>query len=232
MELLNSCVLWYTGRSETNLGFPIMPVTVVVTPTGSWSNDLSLGNNKILKTFDGSTNYISLTDNAAWDLWTGTNATCCVWIKYANITSFKTIIQQKEDLDTYWYISGVPGISKLTLVGRATDASYAFYYECPFTQSSDTWYHVTIVKSGSSCLMYINGVPQPVTATQTWSALSCNATLDIGLYATTYYAGNIKDLMLYGRALTQVEITTLMRMTNPTTGREFELLYPGIRGVE
>ena len=62
-ELFANCVMWWTGRDTSILGFPIIPSGVTPTTGGTFSSDLNLGNNITLKTFNGSSNYITLTNS-------------------------------------------------------------------------------------------------------------------------------------------------------------------------
>lgn len=230
-ELFRSCVMWFQGYNQTNLGFPILPEAVTVTPNGSFTTT-SLGNNKSVVNFDGSTNYISLTDNDAWACFDA-NFTIAMWVKFSSIASIRRLIGQYTDSSNYWQITWNNSLNQFTTNGMISGTSN-FSYTCPHTAAADTWYHFVLQRSGSSCLMYINSISQTVTTTQAFrNTTNVAAPLAIGLASESLYSGNIKDLMIFkGRTLTQAEIKNVMVKTHPVTGDPyFYPLYSGIRGI-
>lgn len=231
-ELLDDCVLWWQGRDQTTTGFPILPSGVTATPAGTWTNDLNLGNSKILKTFNGSTNYVSLTDNASFDFGTGAY-TICFWVTTSAIATGQRILAKGTGAGVAQFrIEFISSVLQWESYNGTTENLTTGVT----TLSSNTWYFVCCVKDAAyNKTLYVNGTSY---ATSNESTLNYDnsATLYVGTSGngtSTPLIGNLKDLMIFkGRALTQPEITTLMRMTNPTTGKELELLYPGQRGVE
>ena len=220
-ELFTSCVLWWQGRDQTSLGFPILPAGVTATPAGSWT-DNTTGVTRSVKNFDGSTNYISLSDNDAWAMFEG-DFTITGWFRLPNRSRHYGILSQALHGGAYWcYLFNTNGNIQLT--GYAVDGSgvvnFAYYCSCP--TNDNTWYHIVIQRYGTLCLIYINGVSQSVATAQTWRNTSNFASpLVIGnnISYNDYLNGNIKDLMIYkGRALTQPEIKLLMNRTHPITG--------------
>ncbi len=221
-SLLKDCVLWAPLQHSAGVSgdideFPIIPSGVTVTNGGTFTKS-SLGNNKSVLNFDGSTNYISLSDNDAWAFW-DSNFTVGMWFR-KNTTHNTIFIKQTTDLNnqiTFWYISSSNQISLYIKVNGIENASYVWN----FTPSLNVWYHFTIVRSGSTCLIYINGNPQtPSTIYQAFRNTSnIGAVLRIGSDLVNYHNGNIKDFMIFkGRALTQPEIKLLMNRTHPITG--------------
>lgn len=233
-ELFSNCVLWFTGYNQTNLGFPILPAGVTVTPNGTWTNDLNLGNGKSVETFDGSTNYISLTDNDAWDI-INTNAfSICGWFRLSSLITSR-ICSQGTTSNDYWRVSW--GSTNVLQIMGGVGSVEAINYRAPLIASVGTWYYFTIVKSSGipgTFNLYINGVLLTTTilTAYTGATYSLNDPFSVGYHNTIYWFGNIKDFMIFkGRALTQSEITTLMRLTEPGK-RDITPILPGIRGVE
>lgn len=221
--LLDKCVLYFTGQKSGALfgefdEFPIIPSGVTVTNNGTFTKT-DLGNNKSVLNFDGSTNYISLTDNDAWALYLGPFSVG-FWIQFANISNHCRIFSQRVDANNNAAI-GWNTTNTITIYGTVAGV-ITFSYQCPLTPTIGTWYHIVVERSGSDCLIYINGTPQTVTITTAWSSTDTNiaASLTIGQYASSLYMnGNLKDLMIWkGRALTQPEIKLLMNRTHPITG--------------
>jgi len=230
-ELFEGAVLWFTGYDQTNLGFPILPAGVTVTPNGTFYKT-DLGNNKSVLNFDGSTNYMSLSDNDAWHMWLG-DATFAAWASIANLTSHVVFLTQRVDGSNQLgiYRNYTNNILVLFIISSGVDVGV---FSCPFSPTQNVWYHISILRSGTSCLMYINGVSQTVTQIAAFATVpNLSAAFNIGYGSAQGYAtGNLKDLLVYkGRALTQVEIVTLMRLTEPGK-RDITPILPGIRGVE
>ncbi len=225
-SLLKDCVLWAPLQHSAGVSgdideFPIIPSGVTVTNNGTFTK-MSLGNNKQVLNFDGSTNYVSLTDNDAWAMFEG-DFTITGWFRFPNRTQHYGILSQAPNKGAYWcYLFNSNGNVQLT--GYAVDGSAVinFHHFCNCPTDDNIWYYVSIQRYGTSCLIYINGVSQSVTTGQTWRNTSNFASpLIIGsnIPYNYYLNGNIKDLMIYkGRALTQPEIKLLMNRTHPITG--------------
>jgi len=236
-EIFKNCVIWWTGRDQTITGFPIIPAGVTVTPAGTFANDLNLGTNTIVKTFDGSTNSISLTDSTAWNIFEA-DFTITGWVKATTLPSAtsRTICGQQiitgSNTD-YWYLD-IFNASQLgiTLKGKVSSA-FTFSYYAYYAFNADTWYHFTIQRSGTSCIVMIDAVSQSVGIEQAWTGTTDIAQpLFIGR-STAFMYGNIKDFMIFTRALSQAEIMLVMRKTNPVSGQDnFYPTLSGIRGVE
>ncbi|MFA5760162.1 MAG: LamG-like jellyroll fold domain-containing protein [Dehalococcoidales bacterium] len=233
-ELFTGCVLHFTGVSETNLGFPIIPSGVTVTPAGTWSNPLDLGTNKILKTFDGSTNYIEVSDNAAWDFGSG-DFTVCWWDRRSTTSLGETILSRDSTTLYSPYLIGYPSAElSLGCYISADGSSYGIANGVTMGSFTlNTWAHFALIRSGNTFTTYKNGTV--TTSFSSTSAIYDNSNaLSIAKAQNMYYFnGNTKDLLIYkGRALTLPELTTIMRLTHPTTGSGLLPLYQGVRGIE
>lgn len=212
-SLMQSAVLWWPGLETTE--FPIIPSGVTITPNGTFTKT-DLGNNKQVVNFDGSTNYISLADSASWNIFEA-NFTITCNVKFTSVVANRIICGQYADANNYWYL-GWTTSNTLVLIGMVS-GSATFSYSCSLTPSTSTWYHITVQRSGSSCIMYIDGVSQSVTTTTAFTGTTnIAAVLNIGLSNATYMVGLVKDLMTFTRALSLPEIKLLMNRTDPITG--------------
>ena len=189
-------------------GFLVLPDGVSITPAGTFTT-IELASGQEILVFDGSTNYITITDHALWDFW-NSDLTICLWAKFANITGTKGIIGQYASGDSraYVYLSG----GDIGLVGKISSTVYTFDYNVTSAiTSANTWYHIAIVRSGNLCLIYINAVSQSVTITTAFNGTTAiGAVMSIGKINTVYHTGNIKDLHIFKRALSQDQIAKLM----------------------
>jgi len=213
-SLFNGLVLWFNGSVDTSDGFPIIPSGVTVTPSGNFGY-VDLGNNKSLMNFNGTTNYISLSDNAAWTMFEG-DFTISLWVKFGTVKD-NEFLGQYADTNNKWTVYW--DATTITLYGKIA-GTIKMLYSAALAQSSGVWYYVTIIRSGSACLIYVNGASQSVTTTISFTAtIDVTGPFEIGRGDTVCLNGNIKDLMIWkNRALTTAEIKMLMIKTHPLTG--------------
>ncbi|MFA5760163.1 MAG: LamG-like jellyroll fold domain-containing protein [Dehalococcoidales bacterium] len=222
-SLFDKCVLHWTGTDETINGFPIIPSGVTVTPAGTWSNPLDLGNNKSVKKFDNSTNFISLSDNDAWTI-LGADFTICFWVRFWGDEANDTIFSQITGPDgSSWGIRMLHYGAYIKNITLVSDGANCYYHYDSMSCDFDTWYHIVVERSGTSCLMYVDAVSvTPTVGTAFGSITNLAGTLEIGRVNTAtphYHAGYLKDLLVYkGRALTVPEIKLVMARTHPITG--------------
>jgi hypothetical protein len=230
--LFENCILWWEGKTTNITGFPIIPTGVTVTPAGTFANDLNLGTNVTLKTFDGSTNYIRYT-NVSPLYFGSNNFTVTFWIKANSIIAANNIIfSSQESIGDYspLLINWGSGFEAMGSSGASWDLDLT----STVTPVVDTWYYVTITRSGNTFTMRINGISNS-SVTYSNSLMTTNNYFYIGsnLPVNRYLSGNLKDFMIFTRALSQSEIITVMRKTNPASGQDnFYPTLSGIRGVE
>ena len=223
-SLLKDCVLWAPLQHSAGVSgdideFPIIPSGVTVTNSGTFTKS-SLGNNKSVLNFDGSTNRISLSDNASFTL--GTNAfSLAMWVNLSSVNAIHTLFHlfaaTNSGLELYTNASAklCLKVSDTSTAGNMVDTIGAA------TLVTSTWYHVTVTRSGSTFTVYLNATSDS-TGSSAASIIDPTA-IAIGCRPAgtpdQYHYGNIKDLMIYkGRALTQPEIKLLMARTHPITG--------------
>lgn len=193
-------------------GFPILPDGVTITPTGTFAVQ-KMKDGRNIWAFDGSTNYITISDHASWSMFLN-DFTIAGWFKFDSIAANRLIIGQYVDANNQWYM--VWTTSNVIQLYGIVSGTATFNYSCPLTAVANTWYHMVVERSGSSCIMYVNGVAQTVTATTAWTAVATNiaSTLNIGGMNSVYMLGNIKDLQLLpGKALSLDQIGALYQET-------------------
>jgi len=192
-------------------GFPILPDGVTITPNGTFTTQKMKDGRNIWK-FDGSTNYITISDHASWSMFLN-DFTIVGWVKFDSVAANKVIIGQYTDANNQWYLQWTT--SNIIQLYGITSSTARFNFSCPLTAVANTWYHIVVQRSGSSCVMYINGVAQTVTQTTAFSATATDiaAVLSIGKINTEYQAGNIKDLQIFTKALTMDQVSALYQET-------------------
>ncbi|QQS58667.1 hypothetical protein IPN35_03630 [Candidatus Peregrinibacteria bacterium] len=83
------------------------------------------------------------------------------------------------------------------------------------TLQNDQWYHVLGVYDGAKTKLYIDGVSQGVASN---SAYSLNEVLNLGARTANgyYFAGQLDDIRIYDKALTDIQIAELYNSGNGT----------------
>jgi hypothetical protein len=193
-------------------GFPILPDGVSITANGSFVYNVLKDNSKCL-VFDGSTNYVSLSDHDAWSFW-DSDFTIAVWFKVLSISNPFRIITQQVNSDTYaqlfWHTD-----NKIYIDGMQS-GSRRFEYTMSLTPNIGIWYYIAIIRSGSTYLMYLYGSSQPTTILTAWNGTNLLAApFEIGGLSggINFINGSIKDLMIFKKALTIGQIGALMDET-------------------
>ena len=192
-------------------GFPILPDGVTVTPNGTFAIQKMKDGRNVYK-LDGSTNYITISDHALWSMFLN-NFTICGWINFTTIAANRIILGQYASSTSYWILQWTTS-NTITLIGMISGTA-TFSYSCSFIPTAGSWYYITIQRSGSSCIMYINCVSQTVTTTAAFTTVATNvaSTLNIGGLNSVYNYGNIKELQIFAKALTVDQIGALMEET-------------------
>jgi len=212
--------------------FPIIPSGVTVTNSGTWEKE-DLGNSRsLLKFVSTNQNYITLSDNDAWFFGTG-DFSISFWLKFNTALPGSTVsfISQNggaavvSPIEFVFYHSGN---NKLYVQAGSSTASWDIIGAWAASGSKtnwaiNTWYYITVVRSGTSVKVYVDGVQDiSVTIAANANFFNSTSTFDIMRYQNTtnnWLNGNIKDYMIFnGRGLTQAEIIQLMRLTHPITG--------------
>ncbi|MCF6180861.1 LamG-like jellyroll fold domain-containing protein [Lutibacter sp.] len=159
--------------------------------------------------FDGSSNYISITDNPNINIQTGESFTISYWCKYDAQNNATYLISKYK---------GSYGEPSYALGAGSGDLPYSWF---EFTVGNgienrgaihlyDTnWHNITTVfKSGVSITIYVDGVLDiSKSTTYTGSIInSRNLTIGSGSNIAQFYKGAIDDIKIYKKALSLQEI--------------------------
>lgn len=109
--------------------------------------------------FDGTGDYLSSDDHADWFFDTG-DLTIDFRVRFAAVGD-AMFYQQKVDASNRIQLFYENSSNRLFFLAQQT--SDVFQARISWTPSQDTWYHVAVVRSGSTIYMFINGVSQSVT---------------------------------------------------------------------
>lgn len=172
-------------------------------PTYNSSNGGSL-------VFNGSNNYVDFYSTAlsapfssllgdsftvsAWVKATADNGTIAAFRNYFLPDRYKVFFQMNNLAGSFYFLYGDDP-------GTPTYASAVTPY------SLNTWYNVVGVKNSNVCYIYLNGEYKASSSTLTFTP-SGNPSLSIGslLNGTYYFNGNIANVGIYNKALSNDEI--------------------------
>ncbi len=152
--------------------------------------------------FDGAGDYVSLGNNALGNLG---NFTLSAWIKTPDTNTSRYILTEFRPScgDAIWYIdaNGIPTYidGAVTLNSGGTSVE------------DNKWHHIVYVYGGTYGKHYIDGVPQPNSTGAIWRSTCSAADVRIGIDAqgAGSFLGNIDELAVFNRALTQEEVSAI-----------------------
>ena len=167
--------------------------------------------------FDGSSDYVTLSDTGATAY---TNYSVCVWIKLGSGVSYTVVISKRSGTFPYEIF-----IEDTSTGGKASFQIFdGTYYPTPNTTNSvrdGNWHHIVGVRNvvDDTVSSYKDGVLQQSLTDTTTGNVNSSAASRIGARADNAgnkFPGNIDDVRIYNRALTQAEITELYNSGNGT----------------
>lgn len=136
---------------------------------------------------------------------TTSGVTVDIWFKTSSTTKYQDIFDT-ADSTGIWMATNFSPATQTIMAGFNTLTGYMTYSN----YQANTWYQVTLAGSGTSNILYINGVQQ-ATASQTVATSVPLNTARIGQVdgdrAAEYLVGNVSAFMLYNRQLTASEVT-------------------------
>jgi hypothetical protein len=135
---------------------------------------------------------------------TFTDFTVSLWFKDNNSVQFGRLID-KSYTGGFWL--GRNGSTANSWGGGILEASspYGIY----LTLTDGQWHFLTSIRSGTTHILYGDGVTNTISNTVSSTALD-STTLAIGAWSSgigsQYFTGNISTVMMYNRALTATEV--------------------------
>ncbi|RMF94204.1 MAG: LamG domain-containing protein [Candidatus Schekmanbacteria bacterium] len=219
------CIICFQNKADA---LPITSGLIAYWTGNSITNDSSVNNNNgtlqggttyapgIIGeafSFDGINDYVSVADNPLWTF--SGDFTINLWANLSSIPS--SSIGQPDSVfighdngggyQNKWFFALGGGKLNFHINGPGAGGS-AFLAQTPFSPALGEWNNLSVVKSGSTYTIYINGIEGN---SQTSSLVIPDATvpLTIGQAEGFFTEGLIDEIAIYDRALSQTEIAAL-----------------------
>ena len=174
----------------TRNGTPTQGSVTPYWPDGYWSNY-----------FNGSTDYLSVADNAALELGAG-NFTLEGWFNFSSLPStngyqatlFSKWATSNSSYEFYLYNSS--GTYALYLTYSLNGSTSTNLGPISFTPALNAWYHIAVCRSSTNVIFYVNGTQQGSTQTLSGTIFDGSGSLSIGNFnaqANTYFNGYVSN---------------------------------------
>ena len=202
--------------------------TVVVDDVGTVNGVLTGGNNtedlsvagKINTAIhlDGSADYIIAADSASFDT---AGISLSAWVNLDAVDREHFVFSRDSGVEGDRYFLSYIGSNNKLRCYTWNAGNSAVTFDGSNTLSASTWYHITMTYTSGMTKVYLNGVVDGSTATQTGSLKTGNEPLYLGVqnYAGTFYSyldGKLDDLRYFNRVLTVDEISLIYNSGNGT----------------
>lgn len=122
--------------------------------------------------FDGSNDYVSFPDSPLWD-WGTQDLTIDCWVRFNNLQN-NTILGRVEG-GNYTYLTFESGTNL-----RFRDLESGIDFTRSVSVTTNIWYHIEVVRFGSTFYMFLDGIQQGTTYTNSSSFTARTTPIDIG----------------------------------------------------
>lgn len=177
-------------------------------------------NNTISTQFDGINDYVTIGD--AFNYEHSQQFSASIWIKPNNFAALRYYLGNIDLAGTvYGWRLGISTLGELTAQTRVNGGAYAPTTFTDLVMVAGTWNHVVFKWLGGSnnnqTRMYLNGVLSaiiPSVGSMVTSWLTAN-NLEIGRAYSNYFVGNIDEVSLFNKALSDSEVAELFNAGTP-----------------
>ena len=119
---------------------------------------------------DGTGDYVGVPDSDDWDFGTG-DFTFDLQVRWNTVTGTQEMLSSWEDASNFirFYKAGDGTIG--IWANRAGSSVGEFATTSSAGMVANTWYHIAVVRNGTSCFIFVDGTSLAVTQTTAWGLL-------------------------------------------------------------
>jgi len=205
----------YVDGSDTYQVHTFTHVIHTITANGDVANTRAqskVGDSSIY--FDGTGDYLSMPDSSDWDFGSG-NFTIEFWTRLSSSDDDIRFIGQKADDNNYWKVekrASDDTAGEMHLRWHASGSDEFSEYGSALSWSDNTWYHMAVVRNGSSWVVYRDG-------TSVMSFTYSSAVSDI---ASTLLIGQLSGGAYLDGYMDEIRISDTARYTTTFTPQTTE----------
>lgn len=147
--------------------------------------------------FDGTGDYLSIPDSDDWNYGSGDFTIEC-WIRTTSIGTVQEIISQIDSGGYKPVYFAINSAGKIVLYASSNGTSYdiANGTASTSTLSTNTWYHIALVRNSNLFKVYLNGIEE-ISVTSSSSLFNADGTLRIGSgNGGNYFIGYIDEIRI------------------------------------
>lgn len=195
----------YNSGNTSGINGTLTNMSSPATSTSGWTNSGKFG--KSLN-FDGSNDYVSIPTSVSLDPGSG-NFTATIWLN-TSTTGDQMLLSRYNSTNPYagWgvamnYATGSCGAGKVCFWDGSS------WQGVTHGMSTSTWYHLAVVKNGTTVTFYVNGLSiGSITAQSSIGAATSSFLIgaDTPLTSTLYYTGNMDEVKYFNSALTPQQV--------------------------
>lgn len=107
--------------------------------------------------FDGTGDYLSIPDSSDW-FFEYDDFTIDFWVRFSNVSSTRCFVSHYDSGSYHWVFQYLYGGTPALQFYNYNGGSQTFYISCAWTASTNTWYHIALVRAGNTVDIYVDGV--------------------------------------------------------------------------
>ena len=172
----------------------------------NWSTTAKFG---AAANFDGTNDRIDVLDSNSLDLTSG--MTLEAWVRPTSSSSYRTVVLKEVSAELGYALYAADSDHGARPSGWVRIANVSRYSDGTASLPLNVYSHIAVTYNGSALVFYVNGVATRTTAIS-GNIQTSNMPLRIGGNSIwgEYFRGQIDEVRIYNRALTQSEIQTDM----------------------
>lgn len=156
--------------------------------------------------------------------------TLTLWVRLSSQDTWARLVDFGSGTNNYLFLATRTSTANRPRFALRTPTTPEQFIDSTVALPTGTWTHIAVTLSGSTGTLYLNGTPVGVNNALSLQPASLGATTAnyfgrSQFTADPYLNGSIDEVSLYGRALTQTEITALL---SPPSAPAWLTATPGV----